>query len=75
MARIEIKDLPKDMKITRKEMKKICGGGGLFDMSSVGGTLALGFWQQQTDTLTQVLSSSTNSSKEVADKIKRTLSG
>jgi bacteriocin-like protein len=27
MARIEIKDLPRDKKIDKKEMKKITGGG------------------------------------------------
>ena len=26
MARIKIKDLPKDMKISKKEMKKVVGG-------------------------------------------------
>ena len=35
MARIEIRDLPKDLKITREEMRKIAGGssgnGGLQD--------------------------------------------
>jgi hypothetical protein len=75
MARIKIKDLPKDMKITREEMKKICGGGGIFDMSSVGGTFAIGFRQQQTDNLIQALSSSTNSSKEADAAMHRALSG
>ena len=29
MARIKIKDLPKDMKFTKEEMKKVKGGGYL----------------------------------------------
>jgi len=29
MARIKIKDLPKDMRISKEEIKKVRGGGGV----------------------------------------------
>jgi hypothetical protein len=35
MARIKIKDLPKDMKISREEMKKVMGGSGSFQGSLI----------------------------------------
>ena len=33
MARIKIEDLPKDLKISTEEMKRIIGGWGPFDLS------------------------------------------
>ena len=35
MARIKIKDLPKDQKISRKEMKKVMGGAEMTEMQQL----------------------------------------
>lgn len=43
MVRIKIKDLPKDMKISKEEMKKITGGVAIFPASTKGGDVTLAF--------------------------------
>ena len=42
MPRIKIKDLPNDLKISRKEMKKIAGGAVLRKATSKSGSIDFG---------------------------------
>jgi hypothetical protein len=44
---------------------------GIFAMGTVAGTLALGLYQQATDTLSQGLTSATDSEKKAKEKVKR----
>ncbi len=46
---------------------------GVFDMGSTQGTLAVGLYQQITDTISQGLTSSIDQSKKIDTQIKRTL--
>lgn len=42
MAKIKIKDLPKNMKIDREEMKRITGGGSVLQGKVLQGTIPQG---------------------------------
>ncbi|HTY12895.1 MAG TPA: hypothetical protein VMD02_01760, partial [Candidatus Omnitrophota bacterium] len=59
------------------EVADINGDGiketGVFDMGSTQGTLAVGLYQQITDTISQGLTSSIDQSKKIDTQIKRTL--
>ena len=44
MARIKIKDLPKNMKISKAELENICGGIETIPLPEVRGRVAIGTW-------------------------------